>query len=176
MVQDTFNPKAKSFFRWTCLTLWFSMLEPRGSPYNWVGFHPLWTLNKQGSFFQRHLWRSNKPRMLGPRGGHPMWWIPFNGGGNKHANDGICEVYENHGFMDVSTKIHNYCWWTKTSELVNIINISVDNSLIYHQIAVFHPKMVEEFAHQPNDLISETRWNTIASDMATQSLANKDRG
>ena len=36
-------------------------------------------------------------------------------------------------------------------------NISVDNSLIYHQIAVFHPKMVEEFAHQPNDLESETR-------------------
>lgn len=41
---------------------------------------------------------------------------------------------------------------------------SVDISLIYHQIGVFHLKVVEEFVHQPNDLVSETQWSsTIAS-------------
>lgn len=47
--------------------------------------------------------------------------------------------------------------------------ISVDISLIYHQIGVFHLKVVEEFVHQPNDLVSETqRSSTLASGQGSQ--------
>ncbi len=106
--------KQSLFFRWTCLkkwskqkikancTLWFSMLEPKWFPIELGSLSsPIWTLNKQWPpLNQRHLWRSNKPRMLGPRG-----------------------FAKPHGFMDVNSKIHNYCWWTKTNKLVNIPDI-----------------------------------------------------
>ena len=42
-----------------------------------------------------------------------------------------------------------------------------------HQIGVFHPKVVEEFVHQPNDLVSENS-EVPPSPVATQNLANKD--